>query len=56
MHTVTSMDGTKIAYDRVGQGPSLILVTGAFSYRKFPAQVQLANQLSELASFFLGNR
>ncbi|GGH09439.1 alpha/beta fold hydrolase [Paenibacillus segetis] len=47
MNTVISKDGTKIAYDRVGQGPSLILVTGAFSYRKFPAQVQLANLLSE---------
>ncbi|MBH5320208.1 alpha/beta hydrolase [Paenibacillus sp. GSMTC-2017] len=46
MHTVTSKDGTKIAYDRVGQGPSLILVGGAFSYRKFPGLVQLANLLS----------
>ncbi|MFD0714111.1 alpha/beta fold hydrolase [Paenibacillus sp. GCM10027626] len=47
MHTVTSKDGTKIAYDKVGQGPSLILVAGAFSYRKFPGQVQLAHLLSE---------
>jgi len=46
MYTVTSKDGTKIAYDKVGQGPSLILVAGAFSYRKFPGQVQLANRLS----------
>jgi len=47
MHTVTSKDGTQIAYDRIGQGPSLILLAGAFSYRKFPGQVQLANLLSE---------
>lgn len=47
MNTVTSKDGTKIAYDQVGQGPALILVAGAFSYRKFPGQVQLANLLSE---------
>lgn len=47
MNTVTSKDGTKIAYDKVGQGPALILVAGAFSYRKFPGQVQLANLLSE---------
>ena len=29
MRTVTSKDGTKIAYDKVGQGPVLILVSGA---------------------------
>jgi len=47
MYSVISKDGTSIAYDRVGQGPSLILVAGAFSYRKFPGQVQMANLLSE---------
>lgn len=46
MDLVTSLDGTKIAYDKVGQGPALILVTGAFGYRKFPSQVQLADLLS----------
>ena len=35
MHTVTSKDGTKITYDKSGQGPALILASGAFSYRKF---------------------
>nr|BCJ78246.1 hydrolase [Niallia circulans] len=47
MKTVISKDGTPIAYDKSGQGPALILVTGAFSYRKFPGQVQLAELLSE---------
>lgn len=47
MYLVTSKDGTKIAYDKIGKGPALILVAGAFSYRKFPGQVQLANLLSE---------
>lgn len=47
MYSVTSRDSTKIAYDKVGQGPALILVAGAFSYRKFPGQVQLANILSK---------
>lgn len=47
MNSVISKDGTKIAYDKIGQGPALILVAGAFSYRKFPQQVQLANLLSE---------
>lgn len=47
MYFVTSKDGTKIAYDKVGRGPALILVAGAFSYRKFPQQVELASLLSE---------
>ncbi|WP_028612574.1 alpha/beta fold hydrolase [Paenibacillus harenae] len=47
MYTVTSKDGTKIAYDKAGQGPALILVGGAFSYRKFPGLVKLASLLSE---------
>lgn len=29
--TVTSADGTSIAYDRVGAGPAVVLVQGAFS-------------------------
>lgn len=47
MYSIISKDGTKIVYDKVGQGPALILVAGAFSYRKFPGLVQLANLLSE---------
>ncbi|MBW7455541.1 alpha/beta hydrolase, partial [Paenibacillus sepulcri] len=47
MNTAISRDGTRIAFDKVGQGPSLVLVAGAFSYRKFPGQVQLAGLLSE---------
>ncbi|GMK37774.1 alpha/beta hydrolase [Paenibacillus sp. CCS19] len=47
MHTATSRDGTKIAYDIKGQGPALILVGGAFSYRKFPGVLKLASLLSE---------
>lgn len=33
MHTVTSRDGTTIAFDRSGTGPALILVGGAFQQR-----------------------
>lgn len=47
MPYVTSKDGTRIAYDKSGNGPALILVAGAFSYRKFPGQVQLAERLAE---------
>lgn len=47
MHTVRSKDGTQIAYDKIGQGPALILVGGAFSYRKFAGMLKLASLLSE---------
>ena len=35
MATVTSKDGTQIAYEKKGQGPALILVDGALCYRGF---------------------
>jgi pimeloyl-ACP methyl ester carboxylesterase len=47
MQTVISADGTRIAYDRYGQGPALILVSGAMSYRKFKKFEQIATGLSE---------
>lgn len=47
MLTVTSADGTKIAYDRYGEGPALILVNGALGYRKFKNFEKLAAALSE---------
>ena len=34
METVTSADGTRIAFDRVGEGPPVILVGGALSDRR----------------------
>ena len=33
MPSVISQDGTRIAFDREGQGPPLILVDGAMCYR-----------------------
>ena len=47
MHTVTSKDGTRIAYDRVGSGPPVILVGGALSYRKFKKMEELAGLLAD---------
>ena len=35
MRTVTSKDGTTIAFDQWGEGPTLILVDGALQYRAF---------------------
>ncbi len=33
MGTVTSKDGTKIAFDQSGTGPAIVLVVGAFNTR-----------------------
>jgi pimeloyl-ACP methyl ester carboxylesterase len=46
MNTITSADGTTIAYDRMGAGDPLILIGGAFSYRKYPGQIKLARLLA----------
>jgi pimeloyl-ACP methyl ester carboxylesterase len=43
--TVISRDGTKIAYDRLGSGPAVILVNGALSHRA--ASASLARLLAE---------
>ncbi len=37
--TVTSKDGTKIAYDKVGSGPVVVLVLGALNSRKSGAKL-----------------
>jgi len=47
MHTVISADGTRIAYDRYGEGPAVILVSGALGFRKFKKFEQIAAALSE---------
>lgn len=47
MQKVQSADGTAIAYDQLGSGPPVILVAGAFSFRKFPKNVQIAEMLSD---------
>ncbi len=46
MSKVTSKDGTRIAYDRRGQGPAVILVDGALGYRG----LGFGNPLAELLS------
>jgi pimeloyl-ACP methyl ester carboxylesterase len=47
MHTVISKDGSRIAYDRYGSGPAVILVAGALGYRKFNKMEELAGLLAE---------
>jgi pimeloyl-ACP methyl ester carboxylesterase len=52
MSSVRSADGTAIAYDKIGVGPPVILVGGAFSYRKYPRSVELAELLAEQFTVF----
>src|SRR5712691_10620849 len=48
MQTVTSKDGTTIAFDKVGSGPAVILVNGAMAYRAFdPSMAHLAELLGQ---------
>jgi pimeloyl-ACP methyl ester carboxylesterase len=44
--TVRSSDGTSIAYDSAGDGPALILVGGAFSFRRYKSWLQLFELLA----------
>jgi len=46
MNTVTSKDGTKIAYEKQGTGPAVILVDGAICYRSFGPMSHLAELLA----------
>jgi pimeloyl-ACP methyl ester carboxylesterase len=46
MDTVTSKDGTTIAYDQVGAGPPVILVAGALGDRKSQLNADLAAHLA----------
>src|SRR5512135_3420902 len=46
MNTVTSKDGTKIAYETKGSGPAVILVDGALCYRSFGPMPHLAELLA----------
>ncbi len=47
MQKVTSKDGTPIAYDRQGAGPTLILVDGAMTARNSGSKPELARLLAE---------
>lgn len=48
MSTTVSRDGTVIGYDKVGNGPAIILIAGATQYRAIDQQApELARRLSE---------
>jgi pimeloyl-ACP methyl ester carboxylesterase len=44
---VTSRDGTRIGFDRLGEGPAVVLVGGAMQFRAFdPTTVAMAQELA----------
>jgi pimeloyl-ACP methyl ester carboxylesterase len=45
INTTTSSDGTRISYERCGQGPALILVDGALCSRGFGPSARLSREL-----------
>jgi len=55
-HTITSTDGTALIYDRVGQGPALVLVDGAFCSRGFGPTPKLAPLLADQFTVFTYDR
>ena len=52
MSKVTSRDGTTIAFDRLGSGPAVILVTGALGDRSHLMQQDLAAHLAQHLTVF----
>ena len=56
MNTVVSKDGTRIAYDRSGSGPAVILVDGALSYRALGGNRPLAAALSDAYTVYTYDR
>ncbi len=56
MPTVTSRDGTTIAYEQSGAGPALILVDGAMCYRAFGPMRGLAALLAPHFTVFAYDR
>jgi pimeloyl-ACP methyl ester carboxylesterase len=47
MDTVTSADGTTIAYEATGTGPAVVLVDGALCHRDFGPAAPLAKRLAD---------
>lgn len=52
MKTVTSKDGTTIAYDQSGEGPALVLVGGAFEQRALDTDTARLAALSLMSEHF----
>ena len=56
MATVTSKDGTKIAYSKLGHGPALLLVDGALCYRDFGPAKGMVDVLKDQFTVYIYDR
>ena len=56
MNTVTSKDGTKIAFDTQGKGPAVIIVDGAMGYRALGFSSGLAKLLASRFTVYTYDR
>jgi pimeloyl-ACP methyl ester carboxylesterase len=56
MHSIQSKDGTKIAFERSGEGPPIILVDGAMCYREVGWSTKLARHLARQFTVFAYDR
>jgi pimeloyl-ACP methyl ester carboxylesterase len=56
MSTVTSSDGTTIAYSKTGSGPALILVDGAMCYRDFGPAKKFTEALADSFTVYTYDR
>jgi pimeloyl-ACP methyl ester carboxylesterase len=54
--SIVSRDGTRIAFERTGAGPALILVDGALCSRRFGPMPKLAPLLAEKFSVYIYDR
>jgi pimeloyl-ACP methyl ester carboxylesterase len=56
VRVVTSKDGTRIGFSKVGNGPALILVDGAMCYRGFGPMTELAKLLASSFTVYTYDR
>lgn len=56
MSTVTSKDGTTIAFDKTGQGPALIFIDGALNYRAMSLTAPIAKQMAKKYTVYTYDR
>ncbi|WP_327139682.1 alpha/beta fold hydrolase [Nocardia sp. NBC_01327] len=54
--TVISKDGTVIAYEKIGSGPAVVLVDGAFCYRNMGPCAAVAQELSDQYTVYTYDR
>jgi pimeloyl-ACP methyl ester carboxylesterase len=54
--STTSSDGTRIAVDRIGEGPALVLVDGALCHRGFGSSQKIAAELAAEFTVYIYDR